>query len=254
MRVCDNVITMTVKLTFHVVTLFPELVEQYCSTSIIGRGTKAEAIAVRTYNPRDFALDKYRKVDDTPYGGGAGMVLKPEPYFACMESIARPPQSPVLLMTPEGRRFDQEFAVSLSEETDITLMCGHYEGFDERIRTLATEEVSVGDFVLTGGELPALAIIDAVGRLVPGVLGKSISLHHESFNDNLLEGPQYTKPPEFRDMIVPAVLRSGDHAAIARYRREEALRRTFERRPDLLPRAPLSESDKKFLRKLEEGL
>jgi tRNA (guanine37-N1)-methyltransferase len=171
-----------------------------------------------------------------------------------MESIVRPEQSPVLLMTPEGRRFDQEFAVSLSTSSDITLMCGHYEGFDERIRTLATEEVSVGDYVLTGGELPALAIIDAVGRLIPGVLGKSLSLHHESFNENLLEGPQYTKPPEFRGMTVPAVLRSGDHAAVARYRREEALKRTFMRRPDLLARAQLNETDKKFLRKLEEGL
>lgn len=245
---------MDSKLNFHIVTLFPELIQQYCQTSIIGRGIKAGALSVQTYNPRDFALDKYRKVDDTPYGGGAGMVLKPEPFFACMESIQKPPRSPVLLMTPEGRTFNQEYAVELSQETDITLMCGHYEGFDERIRSLASAEVSVGDFVLTGGELPALAIIDAVGRLVPGVLGKSLSLHHESFNDNLLEGPQYTKPPEFRGMIVPAVLRSGDHAAVARYRREEALRRTFLRRPDLLQRAQLNETDKKFLRKLQEGL
>lgn len=245
---------MTAKLNFHIITLFPELIEQYCQTSIIGRGIKAGALSVQTYNPRDFALDKYRKVDDTPYGGGAGMVLKPEPFFACMESIVRPEQSPVLLMTPEGRRFDQNFAVSLSASSDITLMCGHYEGFDERIRSLATEEVSLGDYVLTGGELPALAIIDAVGRLIPGVLGKSLSLHHESFNENLLEGPQYTKPPEFRGMTVPAVLRSGDHAAVARYRREEALKRTFMRRPDLLERAQLNETDKKFLRKLEEGL
>lgn len=245
---------MDSKLNFHIVTLFPELIQQYCQTSIIGRGIKAGALTVQTYNPRDFALDKYRKVDDTPYGGGAGMVLKPEPFFACLESIQKPPQSPVLLMTPEGRTFNQEYAVELSQETDITLMCGHYEGFDERIRSLASAEVSVGDFVLTGGELPALAIIDAVGRLIPGVLGKSLSLHHESFNDNLLEGPQYTKPPEFRGMNVPAVLRSGDHAAVARYRREEALRRTFLRRPDLLQRAQLNETDKKFLRKLQEGL
>ena len=175
-------------LKFHVVTLFPELIESYCSTSIIGRGVKSEKLAVSTYNPRDYCLDKYRKVDDTPYGGGAGMVLKPEPFFAAVESIERKRDSPVLLMTPQGAPFNQSLAESLANEQDITMICGHYEGFDERIRTLATHEVCIGDFVLTGGELPALAVIDAVGRLVPGVLGKAISLTHESFTESLLEG------------------------------------------------------------------
>ncbi|MBS2005932.1 MAG: tRNA (guanosine(37)-N1)-methyltransferase TrmD [Cyanobacteria bacterium SZAS TMP-1] len=241
-------------LTFHVVTLFPETIELYCRTSIIGRGIKAGRLAVKSYSPRDFALDKYRKVDDTPYGGGAGMVLKPEPMFACVESIKRPPQSPVLLMTPQGRPFDQSLAAQLSAETDITFICGHYEGFDDRIRSLATMEVSLGDYVLTGGELPALTIIDAVGRLIPGVLGKMVSLAHESFNDGLLEGPQYTKPAEFRGMVVPDVLRSGDHQAVDRWRRERALEETFRNRPDLLEKAPLSKNDKEFLAKLKKQL
>ncbi len=243
-------------LNFHVVTLFPELIHTYCQTSIIGRGVKAGKLSVQAYNPRDFATDSYHKVDDTPYGGGAGMVLKPEPFFACVESIERPPNSPVILMTPRGETFRQERADELAKETHITFICGHYEGFDERVRALATDQISLGDFVLTGGELPALTIIDAVGRLIPGVLGKMISLSHESFNDGLLEGPHYTKPPEFRGMTVPDVLRSGDHAAIARYRREEQLRITFLNRPDLLTRAALqlSPEDQKFLSKLQDEL
>jgi len=243
-------------LNFHVVTLFPDLISSYCQTSIIGRGVKAGRLTVQAYNPRDFATDSYHKVDDTPYGGGAGMVLKPEPFFACVESIDRPQSSPVILMTPQGQTFNQAMAESLSQETDITFLCGHYEGFDERIRSLATAQVSVGDFVLTGGELPALTIIDAVGRLVPGVLGKSISLSHESFNDGLLEGPHYTKPAEFRGMMVPEVLLSGNHALIAKYRRQEQLRATLLNRPDLLEKADLQldKEDKKFLRKLQEEL
>lgn len=237
-------------LNFHVITLFPDLIQTYCSTSIVGRGAEAGKIAVKTYSPRDFCTDKYRKVDDTPYGGGAGMVLKPEPMFAALESIQRPAGSPVLLMTPQGLPFSQEQACALSQEKDITLICGHYEGFDERIRTLATVEVSLGDFVLTGGELPALAVIDAVSRLVPGVIGKAISLHNESFVDGLLEGPQYTKPVEYRGMLVPEVLRSGNHREIARWRRQEALKRTLARRQDLLDTAALTDEDRKFLESL----
>jgi len=242
-------------LNFHVVTLFPDLIHAYCQTSIIGR-VKAGKLSVQAYNPRDFATDSYHKVDDTPYGGGAGMVLKPEPFYACVESIVRPVNSPVILMTPQGTTFKQSRADELAKETDITFICGHYEGFDERIRALASDQISLGDFVLTGGELPALTIIDAVGRLIPGVLGKMISLNHESFNDGLLEGPHYTKPPEFRGMAVPDILRSGDHGAIARYRRQEQLRTTFLRRPDLLEKADLqlSAQDKKFLSKLQEEL
>jgi tRNA (guanine37-N1)-methyltransferase len=238
-------------LNFHVITLFPELITTYCSVSIVSRGIKAEAISVSTYNPREFCTDKYRKVDDTPYGGGAGMVLKPEPFFAAFESIKRSPESPVLLMTPQGLPFKQSLANTLSEQGDITIICGHYEGFDERIRTLATHEVSIGDYVLTGGELPALAIIDSVGRLVPGVVGKSISLANESFMTGLLEGPQYTKPQEFRGMEVPEILRSGNHPQIERWRHEQALIRTWQRRPDLLEKSELSPADRKLIEKLQ---
>jgi tRNA (guanine37-N1)-methyltransferase len=237
-------------LTFHVITLFPELISTYCSTSIVGRGIAAGVIAVKTYNPRDFCLDKYRKVDDTPYGGGVGMVLKPEPFFAAFESIPRASASPVLLTTPEGVTFKQEHAQALSAEQDVTLFCGHYEGFDERIRTLATMEISLGDFVLTGGELPSLAVIDATARLVPGVVGKHISVFEESFADGLLEGPAYTKPPEFRGMEVPEILRGGNHKEIERWRRQQALKRTLERRPDLLASARLNGEDLAFLRTL----
>ena len=239
-------------LTFHVITLFPELIQTYCSTSIIGRGVQAERIAICTYNPRDFCQDKYRKVDDTPYGGGAGMVLKPEPIYAALESIKRTEESPVLLLTPQGDQFKQELAATLAKESDITLICGHYEGFDERIRSAATHEISVGDFVLTGGELPALAVVDAVSRLIPGVLGKIDSTTEESFNDHLLEAPHYTKPPQFRGMEVPQVLKSGDHKAIAKWRRQESLKRTLMRRPDLLKSAALTDADQRYLYDLQE--
>lgn len=240
-------------LTFHVITLFPELIETYCSTSIIGRGVKAGRIAVKTYNPRDYCQDKYRKVDDTPYGGGVGMVLKPEPIFAALESIERASQSPVCMLTPQGQTFSQRIAEKLAEEQDIVLICGHYEGFDERIRSIATVEISIGDFVVTGGELPALILLDAVGRLIPGVLGKIDSAAEESFNNSMLEAPQYTKPAEFRGMIVPEVLRSGDHKAVAAWRRQQALKRTLERRPDLLQQADLDTRDREFINKLEQS-
>ena len=240
-------------LTFHIITLFPELIEAYCTTSIIGRGVKAGRIAVKSYNPRDYCQDKYRKVDDTPYGGGVGMVLKPEPIYAALESIERAHNSPVCLLTPQGQTFSQRLAEKLSEEKDITLICGHYEGFDERIRSLATMEISLGDFVVTGGELPALTLLDAVGRLIPGVLGKFDSAAEESFNNSLLEAPHYTKPAEFRGMLVPEVLRSGDHKAVAVWRRQQALKRTFERRPDLLNQANLDALDRKFLNELEQS-
>lgn len=242
-------------LNFHVITLFPELIERYCSVSIVKRGIEKGALGVNTYNPREFCQDKYRKVDDSPYGGGAGMVLKPEPFFAAFDSIPisklEKESTQVLLMSPQGKPFTQDTAAALSLKSNIVIICGHYEGFDERIRSLAGAELSVGDYVLTGGELPALIVIDAVGRLVPGVIGKSISLVHESFVDGLLEGPQYTKPPEFRGMDVPEILRSGNHREIEKWRRQEALRRTWQRRPELLAAANLSAEDKEFLNKLE---
>ena len=239
-------------LTFYVVTLFPELIATYVSTSIIGRGIRAERLAVVTVNPRDFCLDKYRKVDDNPYGGGAGMVLKPEPFFAAIESIKDWEKMPVVLTTPQGKPFAQPLAEELAKHSSLILLCGHYEGFDERIASLATHEVSLGDFVLTGGELAALSMIDAIGRLVPGVLGKAASLAEESFTHGLLEPPQYTKPPEFRGMAVPEVLRSGNHQAVAKWRREQSLKRTFLRRPDLLDHAELSESEKAMLEKMRD--
>lgn len=189
------------------------------------------------------------------------MVLKPEPFFAAFEAvqdsvnakidggetIQDPSSMPVLLMSPQGQPFTQATAQRLSQHKNIAILCGHYEGFDERIRTLATEEICIGDYILTGGELASLVIIDAVGRLVPGVLGKIASVHDESFSDGILEAPQFTKPPEFRGMEVPEVLRNGDHKAITKWRREQALLRTLKRRPDLLDKADLSKTDKKFL-------
>jgi tRNA (guanine37-N1)-methyltransferase len=239
-------------LTFHVITLFPELIQTYCQTSIIGRGVKAQRIAVLTYNPRDYCADRYRKVDDTPYGGGVGMVLKPEPIFAALESIEGSQNWPICLLTPQGQKFDQAQAAELSATENIVLICGHYEGFDERIRNLANKEISIGDFVVTGGELPALIVIDSVSRLVPGVLGKMDSASDESFSDGLLEGPHYTKPAEFRGMSVPEVLRSGDHKAIARWKRQQALQRTLLRRPDLLACAELTDTDRSFIKTLTE--
>jgi tRNA (guanine37-N1)-methyltransferase len=236
--------------TFHVITLFPDLVSLYCGTSILGRGQSAERIDVKTYNPRDFCPDKYKKVDDTPYGGGAGMVMKPEPIYAAFESIERVKDSPVLLTSPRGRPFNQKYAEELSAHEDITIICGRYEGVDERVLQIVSDEISMGDFILTGGELAALIIVDAVGRLVPGVLGKSSSLSEESFVDGIFEAPQYTKPPVFRDMEVPEVLRSGDHRAIAIWRRREGLRLTLERRPDLIDLAPLTKEDKIYIEQL----
>jgi tRNA (guanine37-N1)-methyltransferase len=239
-------------LTFHVITLFPELISTYCSTSILGRGLVEKRFQLRTYNPREFCEDKYRKVDDSPYGGGAGMVMKPEPIFAAFESIEREAGSPVILTTPRGDQFTHERAEGLSTQNDLTIICGHYEGIDERVKTLVTDEISIGDFVVTGGELPALAIIDAVGRLIPGVLGKSASLADESFTHGLFEAPQYTKPAIFRDMAVPEILRSGDHKAVAVWRRKESLRITLERRPELLSKANLQGMDQALIKQIEE--
>jgi len=239
-------------LTFHVITLFPELISTYCSTSIIGRGQAEQRFLLKTYNPRDFCADKYRKVDDTPYGGGAGMVMKPEPIFAAFESIERAPKSPVVLTTPRGELLNHERAERLAQENDLTIICGHYEGIDERVRTIVTDEISIGDFVVTGGELPALAIIDAVGRLIPGVLGKSASLADESFTRGLFEAPQYTKPAVFRDMAVPEILRSGDHKAVELWRRKESLKITRERRPELLSSEVLGDLDRALLKQIEE--
>jgi tRNA (guanine37-N1)-methyltransferase len=240
-------------LTFHIITLFPELIVTYCSASILGRGLAGRRFAIETYNPRDFCVDKYRKVDDTPYGGGAGMVMKPEPLFAALESISRNGDSPVILASPCGSPLTQEWAQRHSSQTDITIICGHYEGIDERVKTVVTESISLGDFVITGGELVALAIIDAVGRLIPGVVGAQESLVNESFGDGLLEAPHYTKPAVFRKMPVPDVLTSGDHKAIARWRRKESLKLTAALRPDLLAKAKLDKADKLLLQQIKDS-
>lgn len=242
---------------FHIISLFPEIFDCYCSTSILGRGCTNGAINVQVHNPRSFCTDNYRRVDDTPYGGGAGMVMKPEPLYSTFESVKRKSDSPVIITTPRGQQFTQKLAHEFAENKteELTIICGRYEGIDERVAKLATHEISLGDFVLTGGELPALAIIDAVGRLIKGVVGQSQSLIDESFGqglfEDILEAPQYTKPPEFRGMLVPEVLRSGDHRAIEKWRRQEALRLTYERRPDLLEKASLSKEDKKYLDSLK---
>ena len=217
-----------------VVSLAPQAFATLLELGVIGRAFAAGIAAMHLHNPRDFATDRYRKVDDEPYGGGAGMVLKPEPVHAAMKSIPRASRSRVLLMTPQGRPLQQADLQRWSSAYDqLVLLCGHYEGFDERIRSLADEEVSVGDFVLTGGELPAMTVINGVVRLLPGTVGTAASLVEESHSAVLLEHPHYTRPAEFRGQRVPDVLRSGDHAAIEAWRQQQREQRTRERRPDL---------------------
>lgn len=222
---------------FSILTLFPDVIEAYASASIIGRARKNGVISVDVVNFRDFSTDPHRKVDDSPFGGGSGMVLSCQPVDSAMESL-RPLTQPsrVLMTSPAGQRFDHAYAVELSQCAQIVILCGHYEGFDERIKTLIPEieEVSIGDFVLTGGELPALCILDAVTRLLPGAVQKFSSVEADSFYSGLLDYPHYTRPAEYKGLKVPDVLLSGNHAAIAKWRHEASLRKTRELRPDLL--------------------
>lgn len=219
---------------FEVMTLFPEMIEQACSHSIMKRAIESGVFSIDTINPRDFTLDKHKKVDDTPYGGGAGMVLMAQPYVDAYESIEKQEKSITLMMTPQGENFNNELCKELSEYNQIIIMCGHYEGFDERIREIIKpREVSIGDFVLTGGELPALCLIDSVSRKLEGTLGKLESMEDDSFENGLLEYPQYTKPREYRGLKVPEVLLNGNHSLINQYRHNEQLERTKKRRPDL---------------------
>lgn len=243
--------------SFYVLTLFPEMIEETLSHSITGRAIKEGLINVQAVNIRDFTMDKHKHVDDYPYGGGAGMVIKPQPiydaYKSIKEKIGEKEKTRVLYMSPQGKTFNQKMAEELAEEENIVLLCGHYEGIDERIiEEIVTDEVSIGDFVLTGGELAAITIIDTVSRLVPGVLGKEESFENESFSNGLLEYPQYTRPPEFMGRKVPDVLLSGHHANIDKWRREQSIIRTFNKRPDLLKNAPLSDKEKDFIDKLEK--
>ena len=246
---------------FEVFTLLPEVFPSYIDTSIIKRARERGLITVRVHNIRDYTHDKHHMTDDTPYGGGGGMVMKPEPVFEAIETvlgIAAPlstpePASniPIILLTPQGRVFNQSIAKELSQYKKIALLCGRYEGIDERIReNLVTDQISIGDYVLTGGEIPALIVIDAVARLLPDVLGDPTGAEDDSHAMGLLEYPHYTRPPEFRGNKVPEVLLSGDHAKIDKWRREQALERTFRKRPDMLEKADLSKEDLKFIEKL----
>jgi len=234
---------------FEVFTLLPEVFPPYLESSILQRASQRGLIDVRLHNIRDWAHDRHHTTDDMPYGGGGGMVMKPEPVFEAVESILGPSSGvPIILLTPQGRLFSQAVARELSAHDRIALLCGRYEGVDERIRTrLVTDEISIGDYVLTGGELPALILIDAVTRLLPGALGDPTGAEDDSHASGLLEYPHYTRPPEFRGDTVPEILVSGDHAKIAQWRREQSLLRTLERRPDLLEKLELSEKEKKFL-------
>ena len=234
-------------LRIDILTIFPEMVDTMASMSVIGRGREAGHLDVRVHDLRSATTDKHRTVDDAPFGGGAGMVMMPEPLFGAVEAVD--PPRPLLYLSPAGRRFDQAMARSLADGEGFSLLCGRYEGIDDRVRQhLVDDEVSIGDVVLSGGEVAALVVLEAVGRLVPGVLGNEESSDEESFSDGLLEYPHYTRPAEFRGWSVPEVLRSGDHGLVERWRRAQSLKRTIARRPDLIEtRGGLSVVDRELL-------
>jgi len=239
---------------FDVLTLFPELFSSFLKETILGRAVRAGLLDIRLVNIRSFAKGRHLVADDRPFGGGEGMVMKPGPISRALESIDRTKdRSLVLLLTPQGRTFDQPLAWELSRMEQIILICGRYEGVDERVRTNYVDlELSIGDYVLSGGEMAAMVVMDAVSRLVPGVLGGERSTQEDTFEEGLLEYPQYTRPRVFRNQEVPAVLLSGDHEKIRVWRRTESLKRTLERRPDLLEKAKLTEEDKRILEKLRQ--
>jgi tRNA (guanine37-N1)-methyltransferase len=241
-------------LRFDIFTLFPEVMRPYLGTSILQRAQERGLLEVHLHNIRDWTDDRHHVTDDEPFGGGGGMVMKPQPVFAAVEGVlGSPPACPVILLTPQGRLFNQQVAQELAPQPRLALISGRYEGFDERVRQhLATDEISIGDYVLTGGELPALILVDAVARLAPGALGDPEGAWDDSHASGLLEYPQYTRPADFRGWKVPDVLVSGDHARVDRWRREQSLLRTYRRRPDLLEKAELSQADREFLEKLRE--
>ncbi|MDI6694011.1 MAG: tRNA (guanosine(37)-N1)-methyltransferase TrmD [Anaerolineales bacterium] len=252
-------------LIFEVFTLFPEVFEPYLQISILQRARQRGLVEVRLHNIRDWATDRHHITDDEPYGGGGGMVIKPEPIFAAVEAtLGAPPKCPLILLTPQGRLFTQAIAGELAlgglerpgEPRRLGLLCGRYEGVDERVRQhLVTDEISIGDYVLTGGELAALVVIDAVTRWIPGVLGDPDGALDDSHASGLLEYPHYTRPPVFRGWKVPEVLLSGDHGRIARWRRRQSLLRTWRRRPDLLEKAQLSDEERELIQKIQrQGL
>jgi len=237
-----------------VLTLFPDVLAVYLNESILKRACEKKLLETRLYNIRDFASGPHRSVDDSPYGGGAGMVFKPEPLFSAMDFLMEDGEPrKVVLLSPQGRPFNQAIAEDYSRETRrFVFICGRYEGIDERVRSLVDEEVSIGDYVITGGELAALVIIDAVTRLVPGALGDDKSAEYDSFSKGLLDYPHYTRPREFRGMKVPEVLVSGNHRQIDLWRRKESLRKTVKMRPDLIEKFELADADKKLLKEIEE--
>ena len=234
-------------------TLFPEFFDSPLNQSMLRRAQAMGKVSFRVLNLRDYAHDRHKVADDRPFGGGPGMVMKPEPLVAAIRRVREEdPDVRVIFLAPSGRLFDQEMAVELAQVPSLLLICGHYEGVDERVRSFIDAEISIGDFILTGGEIPALVVVDAVTRLIPGVLGNDAATEDESFQTGLLEYPHYTRPREFEGLTVPEVLVSGDHARIARWRREQALRRTRELRPELLAEASLSTEDQAFLATLAE--
>ena len=240
-------------MNYHVLTLFPEMIENGMNTSITGRAITKGLLSLEAINIRDFAFNKHQKVDDYPYGGGAGMLMQAEPVYLSYESIAerigRKPR--VIFLTPQGKTFNQDMAKEFALEEDLVFLCGHYEGIDERVlEEIVTDYVSIGDYVLTGGELPAMMMIDCISRLIPGVLNNDVSAEFESFHDNLLEYPQYTRPEEFMGRKVPDILLSGHHANVEKWRREQSIIRTLERRPELLQDAVLSKKEQQFLDRL----
>lgn len=242
-------------MNFHVMTLFPEMIMDGMNTSIMGRAVKNGCLTLEAVNIRDYAGNKHNQVDDYPYGGGAGMVMQPEPIYQCYQAICEKIQKKprVIYLTPQGKVFNQTLVEEFAKEEELIFLCGHYEGIDERVlEEIVTDYVSIGDYVLTGGELPAMVMMDAIARLVPGVLNNEVSAEFESFHDNLLEYPQYTRPVVYHEKRVPDVLLSGHHAKIEEWRREQSIKRTFERRPDLLENANLTKKDQKTLAILKE--
>lgn len=244
---------------FDILTLFPEMFEGVFAVGMVRKARQAGQISIAMHNIREFATDRHRTTDDTPYGGGGGMVMKPEPIFRAVESVLAASQlsaenAPIILLSPQGRPFTHEVARQLARHPRLVMICGRYEGVDERVRQyLATDEISLGDFVLSGGEIAAMAIVEATARLIPGVLGDPGASFEDSHAEGLLEYPHYTRPPVFQGYAVPAELLTGNHAEIVRWRRRQSLRRTLERRPDLLERARLTDEDRHYLDGLRGG-
>lgn len=246
---------MEAKLNFHILTLFPEMVTEGLSASIIGRAKEKGLLSIEAVNIRDYTLDKHKKVDDYPYGGGAGMLMQAQPVYDAWKSVTERVGHKVrtIYLTPQGPTFTQDMAKNYAKEEDLIFLCGHYEGIDERaLEEIVTDYVSIGDYVLTGGEIPAMVMIDAISRMVPGVLSNEESGYTESFEGNLLEYPQYSRPEEWRGKKVPAILLSGNHQKVDEWRRQQSIVRTLERRPDLLQQAELTEKEKQWLRNYQK--